>query len=79
MPARWSNRDVTSAAEAACVFASDFALVCKARGDMPNYYRWRMVLQDLRRFSESTEGLPVGSVVRSLRHQAESYRQAHLW
>lgn len=79
MPSRWSNRDVTSAAEAACVFASDFAQACKALGDMSNYYRWRMVLQDLRRFSASSEGLPLGSAVRSLRHQAEAYRQAHLW
>lgn len=49
MATRYNRRTPSSAAEAACIFAADFAAVCKANREMRNYYRWRMVLADLRR------------------------------
>lgn len=45
---RYENRPVSSAAQAACVFAADFAKECRLQGDMSNHYRWEMVLKDLR-------------------------------
>lgn len=46
---RWSNRSISSAHEQALVFCADFAAACKARGDMSNFYRWKMVLNENRR------------------------------
>lgn len=44
----YANRSPSSAHEAALIFCADFALECKRRGDMSNFYRWRMVLKEHR-------------------------------
>lgn len=49
MPKKWSLVTPSSPEDVACIFAADFVALCKAEGDMTNYYRWNNVLADLRK------------------------------
>lgn len=66
MARRWNNRTPQSPIESAAIIAADFAAECKRQGDLKNYYRWRMIVQEYRAalYFEATHGAPPPSAVR---------------